>query len=292
MTTNNMPTIWFPNLGIEIFNLNRVAFSILGIDIYMYAICIMLGTIAGLSSAYYLAKKTNYDTEILFDVFVYAYFSALLGARLYYVIFEWDYYKNNFFEIFNIQNGGLAIYGGVIGAVLAIFLYTKIKKINFLQIIDFLGVGLAIGQSIGRWGNFFNREAYGGYTENIFAMRILKEEAQALTPNLLENLVVVNNIEYLQVHPTFLYESIWNFGNFILLLFFFKHKKFDGQIFCLYLLIYALGRFFIEGLRQDQLLLGDTNIAISQLLSLCFIILSLVFIYTNRNKANKPNNKL
>ncbi len=282
-----MPVIWFPNLGIEIFKLDRIAFSIFGFDIYMYAICILTGTLLGVLSGYYLAKRAGLDTDVILDAFLYGYIFGIIGARLYYVIFEWSYYKNNILEIFNLQNGGLAIYGGIIGAQIAVLVFAKVKGINFFELADISAVGLAIGQAVGRFGNFFNREAYGGYTDNLFAMRILKDEAQKLTPQLIDNLVVVNGIEYIQVHPTFLYESVWNLMNFVILFTYYKNKKFSGEIFALYIVIYGVGRFFIEGLRQDQLLLWGTNIAISQLLSLFFVVIAFLFLAYRRKKLTK-----
>ncbi len=284
MTETIMPKIWFPYLGIEIFNLDRVAFSIFGYDIYMYAICIFLGTILGLSVVLYMAKKNNLDINIILDAFFYLYIAALIGARTYYVVFEWSYYKDHLLEIFNLHNGGIAIYGGIIGAGLAMLLYVSIKKLSFLKYADLAVVGLALGQAIGRWGNFFNREAYGGYTDSLFAMRIIKEEATKLTPDLLNNMILVNGVEYIQVHPTFLYESTWNFMNFLFLFLYSKNKKFEGEVFAFYFLIYGIGRFLIEGLRQDQLLIWNTNIAVSQLLSLVFVFVATAFIIYGRKK--------
>ncbi len=284
-----MPVVWFPNLGIKIFELNKVAFSIFGFDVYSYAICIMIGTLLGLGSGYYLAKKAGLQTELITDAFIYGYTFGIIGARLYFVIFKWSYYKDNLLDIFNLRDGGLAIYGGIIGAQIAVLFYTKAKKMNFFELADLSAVGLAIGQAVGRFGNFFNREAYGGYTDNLFAMRILKEEAQKVTPQLLENLVVVNGAEYIQVHPTFLYESLWNVMNFIILFTYYKNRKFDGEIFVLYVLIYGVGRFFIEGLRQDQLLLWGTGIPVSQLLSLLFALSALIFLVIK--KFNSQNGR-
>ncbi len=279
---NDMPVIWFPNLGIEICKLNKIAFSIFGFEIYMYSICIMLGMILAITICLRLAKKNGMDTKLLFDAVLYGYIFGIAGARLYYVVFQWSYYSNNIFKVFNLRDGGLAIYGGIIGAQIAVIFFSKKNKMNYFELADLSAIGFPIAQAFGRWGNFFNREAYGGYTDNLFAMRILKEDAQKITSQLMENLITINNTQYIQVHPTFLYESIWNIINFTILYIYYKNKKFNGEIFALYILIYGIGRFFIEGLRQDQLLLWGTNVAVSQALSLLFVLLSLVFLLIKR----------
>lgn len=194
---------------------------------------------------------------------------GIVGARIYYVAFSWDMYKDNLLEIFNLRGGGLAIYGGVIGAVLAVFLCAKIKKLSAAQIFDTIAMALVNGQMLGRWGNFFNREAFGEYTDSMLAMRLPLDAVRSsdVTELMREHIQVIDNVSYIQVHPTFLYESLWCAAVLICLVLYRKHKKFEGELFLLYLFGYGLGRVWIEGLRTDQLIIPGTEIAVSQLLA-------------------------
>lgn len=246
-----MNTINFEGLGLS-FKVNRVAIDLWGIEIYWYGILIVLGFILTLI----LCKKDDGKYNIKFDdilqLIIIALPISIICARSYYVIFNFNTYISNPIEIFNIHNGGLAIYGGIIGAIGTIAVYCKLKKINLLDTLDYLAPFLPLGQSIGRWGNFFNIEAHGTETTNIFRMGIIE------------------NGNYIQVHPTFLYESICTFIIFLSLYKIRNKRKYSGQITYMYFFLYGFVRFFIEGLRTDSLMLG--NIRISQLLS---IILSL-----------------
>lgn len=280
-----MPDIWFPNLNIEIDQLDPVMVTIFGMDIYWYGFIIAMGVIAGLVTAMAIAKKTKQNPETYIDVLIIGLIAAIIGARLYYVIFSWDLYKDNLWAIFNLRQGGLAIYGGVIGALIAVGIYAKVKNMNFYRIIDTAGPGLIIGQAVGRWGNFFNQEAFGGYTDNLFAMRLKVDNVRYLPETLMDTIANYNGVDYIQVHPTFLYESIWNLGVYILLLIFWKYKKFEGEVFLLYLFGYGLGRVWIEGLRTDQLLIAGSSIAVSQVLSGILILFSISMIIYNRNKC-------
>lgn len=286
-----MPDIWFENLGIELYNWNEVAFTIFGRSVYWYGILIGIGITIGLSVAVYNAKRTNCDPDWYYDYLPFGIIIGILGARLYYVVFNWTYYKNNPSQILNISGGGLAIYGGIIAGLLTAIVFTKVKKINFLTFADNVVASLAIAQSIGRWGNFVNREAYGGYTDNLFAMRIKVEDAPTLTQQLIDNIITVNNVQYIQVHPTFLYESVWDFMNFCVLMYFVKHKKFEGQVFLLYFIIYGVGRFFIEGLRVDQLTIGSSSMAISQLIALGTAVVCSILMAV-KLKNNKQKNEV
>lgn len=276
--------VWFYNLGIKIERLPNVAISIFGTDIYWYAIIINLGIILGLIYVVYEAKKTNQNKDNYINFLLYALISAIVSARIYYVVFSWEYYKNDLLSIFNIRQGGIAIYGAIIGGLICSIIYTKVKKINFWLFVDTLSPGLVLGQAIGRWGNFFNREAHGGYTDNLFAMRYLKEGWNFNVPE--EAQVVIDGITYVQVHPTFLYESLFNISIFIFIFFYRRYKKFDGEIFILYLFLYGIGRFFIESLRIDQLQIGSSGIAISQVVSLVIIIFSISY-YAHSIKNKK-----
>lgn len=260
--------IWFVHLGIGVSNLQKT-FSIFGFEIAYYGLIIAIGIAAGAALGIRDAMKNGADMDTCLDLALYAVIFAVIGARAYYVIFEWDSYKDNLLEIFNIRNGGLAIYGGVIGAAATFFVITRIKKMSMLKFADSGVLGLLIGQSIGRWGNFVNCEAFGGYTDNLLAMRLNVEHVNKsmISEELWANQIVENGITYIQVHPTFLYESMWNLCLLICLLIYRKHKKFTGEIFFMYLAGYGLGRFWIEGLRTDQLVIGNTGIAVSQMLA-------------------------
>ena len=225
------------------------------------------------------------------DFVLVAIVACVIGARLYYVAFSWDNYKDDLMSIFALREGGLAIYGGIITAVICAILFTRYKKMNFWLFADTAAPSLILGQIIGRWGNFFNREAFGGYTDGLFAMRYIKDQTYNIAQSVLDKTVFVNGIEYIQVHPTFLYESLWNLGVLVILLIVKRKKKFDGEIFGIYILGYALGRVWIEGLRTDQLLIGDTGIAVSQLLSgvLIFVGIGLLYYRYKKEKNNEIN---
>lgn len=279
-----MPEIWFPNLGIEIERLSNVAFNIFGFDVYWYGVIIAFGVVMGFLLAIHTAKKTGQRTDYYSDFTIYAIIICVIAARLYYVAFKWDYYKDHLLQIFAIRNGGLAIYGGVIAAVLFAIFYTRKKKLDFWLFVDTAITSLPLGQAIGRWGNFVNREAFGGFTDGFFALRYIKDQVRGIPESVLENIITVGGIDYIQVHPTFLYESMWNFALVIIMIIAGKHKKFDGQLLAMYFIGYGLGRFWIEGLRTDQLLLWNTSIAVSQIVSLGIIAVGIVICIVRRNK--------
>ncbi|MCI8751280.1 MAG: prolipoprotein diacylglyceryl transferase [Lachnospiraceae bacterium] len=273
--------IRFPHMGIEIENLGK-SISIGDFSIAYYGIIISLGMLCGYLMAVFQAKRTGQDKEMYLDLALWDIVFAVIGARLYYVIFSWDYYSQNPGEILNIRGGGLAIYGGVIAGVITTFVFSKIRQVPFLRLADTACTGLLVGQIMGRWGNFFNREAFGGYTDSLFAMQIRMSDVNTsyITDELYNNVVSYNGIDYIQVHPTFLYESVWNICVLAVILVFTKHRKYDGQLFLIYLLGYSAGRVWIEGLRTDQLVLFGTGIAVSQLLSgILAVIAATVLIY-------------
>ena len=276
----------FPHLGIYLENVGK-SISIFGFEIAFYGITIAAAMLAGLWIAMRTAKKTGQNPDLYFDMGMLAIFCALIGARAYYVVFAWENYKNNLLEIFNLRHGGLAIYGGVIGGAVAIYMFARMKKQKFLQLADTASVGLVLGQIIGRWGNFFNREAFGGYTDNLFAMQLPLDAVYSwdVTPEMMENLRTAGGVQYIQVHPTFLYESLWNLMVLVLLAVYTKRKKFDGEVFCLYLLGYGLGRAWIEGLRTDQLWIPGTEIPVSQVLAVVLVVVSAAIITVKRRKA-------
>ena len=279
-------TIRFPHLRLTL-NPGK-SFTVFGIEIAYYGVIIALGMLAGALVAYREAKKTGQKVDDYIDFTLYTLIAAIIGARIYYVIFEWDYYSAHPLEIFNLRAGGLAIYGGVLASALTLFIFTKVKKLKFWLMADTAVQGLIIGQIIGRWGNFFNREAFGGYTDSLFAMQLPVSEAKGITQELIEHLVTIDGVSYVQVHPTFLYEGTWNLLLFIGICLYKRHKKFDGEIFAIYLMGYGVGRFIIEGLRTDQLVIKALGgIAASQVLSIILIVLAVAFVIYNRVQLKK-----
>ncbi len=276
----------FPHLGIYIKHLvNHI--DIFGFRIAFYGIIIALGMLAGINLACADAKRRGQNPEVYLDFAMYAIIFSIIGARTYYVIFEWDMYKKDLLQIFNLRGGGLAIYGGVIAAVITLIVFTKVKKQSFFSMADSGVLGLILGQIIGRWGNFFNAEAFGGYTDSLFALRYRLDIVGTgmLNNDVLSHVMETDGVKYIQVHPTFLYESCWNLALLIFMLWYRKRKKFDGEVFFIYLGGYGLGRMIIEGLRTDSLLLPHTNIAVSQLLAgICFVV-SIICIIIGRKRV-------
>lgn len=271
----NGADIRFVHLGITIEHL-KSSISVFGFRIAFYGIIIGIGMLAGIWIAQSDAKRRGQDPELYLDFALYAIICSIVGARIYYVIFEWDYYKENLLQIFNLRAGGLAIYGGVIAGAITMIVYTRVKKVSFFSMADTGVLGLVTGQIIGRWGNFFNCEAFGGYTDSLLAMRIKRSlvNDNMLNADVLSHKIVENGVEFIQVHPTFLYESCWNLCLLIFMLWFRKYKKYDGQMFWIYLFGYGTGRFWIENLRTDQLILFGTGLAVSQALSLLLILVA------------------
>lgn len=269
--------LYFPNLHIGIEHLvNHI--SIFGFPIAFYGMIIGCGMLLGLFVATKEYVRSGYKADDIQDFALWVIVLGIIGARIYYVIFEWDYYSKHLLEIPNIRQGGLAIYGGVLMALFTCIVYTKKKKLDFFPMADAGVLGLILGQAIGRWGNFFNAEAFGGYTDSLLAMRIKESivNPAMINENVRSHILLLDDISYIQVHPTFLYESVWNLCVFFFLLWFSKRKKFKGQVFLLYLGLYGFGRFFIEGLRADSLMLFGTGIAVSQALSLVLVLASVI----------------
>lgn len=278
-------SIRFPHLGIYLPNVGKTI-SVFGFDIAYYGITIAIAMIVGISIALHEAKRTGQNQDTYLDLLMLTMLTSVVGARIYYVIFSWDNYKDNLGEILNIRNGGLAIYGGIIAGAITVFIYSKITKMKFLQIADTVCMGLAAGQIIGRWGNFFNREAFGEYTNNLLAMQLPVSAVRKneITSAMWKHVVTIGGVEYIQVHPTFLYEGLWSFMVLLFLFWFRKRKKFEGELFFCYLAGYGAGRFWIESLRTDQLLLPGIHVPVSQMLSAVLVIVSLSVIICKRRK--------
>ena len=292
------PDIEFVNLGIRIGKLFQ-GFSLFGnFYIAMYGVCIALGVVLGATVAFAGGKRNRENGDLYTDFAFIAIILSLIGARVYYVIFQWDYYKQDLKQIFNFRAGGLAIYGGVITAVLTAVIFTKIKKMNFFRMTDNAVPGLILGQAIGRWGNFFNCECFGGYTDNLFAMRIRLDLVRAdcitdeLRAAMAEHPAVIDGVQYVQVHPTFLYEFLWNIVSFGLMMVFHysKWKKNDGEVLASYFILYGIGRFWIESLRTDQLLIPHTSIPVSMVVSAILVVLGIgIFVWRRFFAANTLN---
>lgn len=284
----NVGDIAFPNLGIYLKNVPK-SFSIFGFEIAFYGLLIGVGVLAGIMMAAHVAKITGQNPDDYWDFAIYAVIFSIIGARIYYVIFAWDFYKDDLLGIFQLRNGGLAIYGGVIAAFITLFVYCRIKKKNPLLIGDTCMPGLILGQAIGRWGNFMNREVFGEYYEGLFSMQL--PIAAVRSRDISENIAahIPEGADYINVHPTFLYESVWNLLIFVLLLVFRKHKKFDGEMCLLYFGGYGLGRFVIEGIRTDTLFLPGTSVPVSQVLALLMVIFSVGADIVIRVKAKRTS---
>lgn len=265
--------ISFPNLGIYLKNVGK-SIDLFGIEIAYYGIIIGTAILLGFWIAAREAKRTGQNPENYLDMGIIGVIAGIVGARLYYVIFSWDMYKDNLLDIFNLREGGLAIYGGVIAAVISVLVLAKVKHLSAPQIFDTIAMALLNGQMLGRWGNFFNREAFGGYTDSLFAMRLPLDAVRSsdVAEQMRRHIERIDGVSYIQVHPTFLYESLWCMVLLIILFAYRKHKKYEGELFLMYLFGYGLGRFWIEGLRTDQLLLPGVGIAVSQLLAGAIVV--------------------
>ena len=279
--------IIFPHLGISIPDFPK-SFSVFGIEIAYYGLLIAIAILLAFLLSIRRAKQTGQKVSDYYDLTIIGILAAIVGARLYYVLFSLDYYLENPGQIFNIRNGGLAIYGGIIGGFLAGFITCKVKKMNYLIVLDTVAPTIALGQAIGRWGNFFNREAFGEYTDCLFAMQIRMDQAAGvITDNIRDHIVTINGVDYIQVHPTFLYESLWCLLLFVLIIIFRKYQQYNGEVLLWYLCGYGLERTFVEGLRTDSLYLWNTRIPVSQLISGILFVVCLVILIVNRMKLNK-----
>ena len=292
--------IAFPHLGLYFTGVPK-SFTVFGITIAFYGIIIACGMLIAVEVCARIADRQGMKGDDIWSVSMWLILISVMGARLYYVIFSWDMYKDNPLEIFNLRHGGLAIYGGVIAGFVTLAVMCRFKRMNYLKLADVFMPGLLIGQSMGRWGNFTNREAFGEYTDSLFAMRLPLEMVRStdVTETMTRNIVPGTN--YIQVHPTFLYESAWNLVLLTLVLVYLHHtrsyslaryrrirqdteqpevpdkrSRFDGEIILFYLGGYGFGRFLIEGLRTDQLQIGSTGIAVSQMLGLALFVFAVM----------------
>ena len=287
----------FPKLGLK-FGISDILFQfdLFGqtITIRWYGLIIALGFLLAMIYGLKRAKQFDIDPDRMIDVVLVSALFAFVGARLYFVLFSdqrAEFFANPL-SILEVWKGGLGIYGGIIFAFLTALWMCRLRKVNTLAMFDLASLGFLIGQGIGRWGNFFNCEAFGGYTDNLFAMRIKESivNPSMISAGLLEHEIVENGVKYIQVHPTFLYESCWNLCVLAFMLWYRKRKKFDGEMLWVYFLGYGLGRVWIEGLRTDQLKLPGTGLAVSQLLSAALVGAAVGVLHYKHSKLKKQKN--
>lgn len=292
-----MYDIRFPGFGITLNNV-KDGITLFGVDIKFYGIVITIGFMVAYFMSVSYAKKTGQDEELYLDFLLWLVIPAIAGARIYYVIFSWDEYfgkgkgfGDTLLDIINIRNGGLAIYGGIIAGVIVAIIFVKKKKANIWVMADTIAPGLLAAQAIGRFGNFFNREAFGEYTDSIFRMCIPVDyyvnegslyslvNSGVITEKMANNLVEYDAMSWISVHPTFLYEALWNVMILVFILIYRKHKKFDGELGLIYVWGYGLGRVWIEGLRSDSLMIAGINMKASQLLAAaCVLVASIILV--------------
>lgn len=270
----------FPGLGL-VLEINRVALEFLGIRIYWYGIIISFGFMLALYLALKNCNQFEIPQNLLLDLVIVATPISIISARLYYVVFRWEEFGFDILKIINIRTGGLAIYGGILGAVATTVIFAKVKKIKVFKLLDFGLPYFMLAQAIGRWGNFFNQEAFGTNTSLPWGMK--SQETELYLSQL--NLLGASYVPSMPVHPTFLYESIWNLMGFMFLLWYANKKKFVGEICILYFVIYGAGRFCIEGLRTDSLMIG--NLRVSQMVSLLAIMIGIILYYVKGNRKKK-----
>lgn len=267
----NRDLVGFPQLGIN-FDVSRVAFTIFGIQIYWYGICIVAGMILAVLYCFKRMKEFGLDQDKVMDAVIGGVIGAIIGARLYYIIFD-D--VKTLADFFDFRDGGLAVYGGILGGMLVGGIVAKIRKVKVLPLFDVASMGFFIGQGIGRWGNFFNKEAFGDATTLPWGMSSAS----------IQNLLGDGPDTLVMAHPCFLYEFLWCLAGFLIMHFYYKHRKFDGELLLIYCVWYGIGRFMIEGLRTDSLYLG--NIRVSQLLSGVAAAVAVFLIIFFRSKAKR-----
>lgn len=283
----------FPKLHIYLEHVGK-SISIGGFEIAYYGLTLAVAMLAGLLVALHEAKRSGQKQDDYFDLAIIAIICSLIGARIYYVIFAWEKYRDHPLDVFNFRQGGLAIYGGVIAAIITTYLFCKKRKMKFPLVCDTAGLGLVTGQIVGRWGNFFNRECFGGYTDHLLAMQLPVDSVRSaeITESIAAHILTIDGVDYIQVHPTFLYESLWNLALLVFLLWYIRRKKFDGEVFLLYLFGYGVGRFWVESLRTDQLLIPGIHVPVSMVVGAVMAVVSAVWIIAVRRKMAQSGGKL
>ena len=306
-----MYEIRFPHLGIVLKNVID-GFSIGSFKIQFYGVVIAIGFILAYMMMSKEAKRTGQDPELYLDFMLWLVIPAILGARIYYVLFSLDDFvkkgqsvKETFFKMINIRGGGLAIYGGVIAGIITLLIFAKRRNVKTMLMLDTCTMGLLIGQILGRWGNFFNRECFGGYTDSLLAMAlpvdwfggknylVNKVSSGVITQDMIDNVLLIDGKEFVQVHPTFLYESVWNLILLLVIFMYRRYKKFDGEMFAMYIWGYGLGRVWIEGLRTDSLMIPGAGFKVSQLVAaICVVAASIYIVYKRMSMGTQSKDLL
>lgn len=275
----NYTEVSFPGLGITV-NIDQVAFSIFGIEVYWYGLLISLGMVLCVVLGMLHSKKNKFSSDLVFDVILVSLPCAIVGARLYYVLSEWEMYSGDLIKIFDTRSGGLAVYGGVLGAFIGTLIMCKIRKIPFSAVVDFCVVYIPLGQAIGRWGNFFNQECFGTTTTLPWGMKSSEVESYL-------RLYFPDLDSTMAVHPTFFYEFLATITIFFILLYVRKYSKHAFESMAVYMILYGVARFFIEGLRTDSLYIGDTGIRTSQLFSAVLVVSGVIYLVVAYKKNIK-----
>ena len=281
-------SIQFPNLGINLDYVGK-SIRIFGFEITFFGLLIAAGMLLGLGFIVLEARRCGEKEDDYLEMMILSLVTGVIGARALYVCFSWNLYKGNINQIFNLRSGGLAFYGGLFGGMLGAAIYCAIRKKAFMQMADTACMGLVIAQIIGRWGDFFNRESFGEYTNSIFAMQLPLSAVRSseVTSAMRENLETIGGVSYIQVHPVFLYESLWCLVLFLLMLVWKRKKCFHGEVFLRYLAGYGLGRFILEYLRTDKLMIPGTSIGICQVISAALFLICAVVVTVESSMAKK-----
>lgn len=281
-------SVRFPNLGLE-FEYVPVSVRVFGFEITFFGILLAVGMLLGIAFVVLEAKRKKQDANLYLGMMISGLAGGFIGARFFYVLLSWSVYKTDIMKVFDTRNGGMVFYGGLLGGALAAAVFCRVKKAVFMEMADVAVKGLLIGQIIGRWGNFFNRESFGEYTNNVLTMQLPLSNVRAgeVTPWMRENLVAIDNVSYIQATPLFLYESIWCLLLLLLLFVWNRRKLFAGEIFMRYLAGYGFGRFFIEWIRTDKMFWPGTDIAINQVISAGLFLFFTVVVIVKRIMAKK-----
>ena len=281
-------SVRFPNLGLE-FEYVPVSVRVFGFEITFFGILLAVGMLLGIAFVVLEAKRKKQDANLYLGMMISGLAGGFIGARFFYVLLSWSVYKTDIMKVFDTRNGGMVFYGGLLGGVLAAAVFCRVKKAVFMEMADVAVKGLLIGQIIGRWGNFFNRESFGEYTNNVLTMQLPLSNVRAgeVTPWMRENLVAIDNVSYIQATPLFLYESIWCLLLLLLLFVWNRRKLFAGEIFMRYLAGYGFGRFFIEWIRTDKMFWPGMDIAINQVISAGLFLFFTVVVIVKRIMAKK-----
>lgn len=273
----NAVSVRFPHIGINVNDLIR-SFNIFGFEVPVYGVLVVLGIVAGMGLVIFEARRTWQDVDGYINMGICIILMGIIGGRLFNVIFMWDYYSHNLLQIFNIHNGGLSMYGGIIAAVITGIVFAAIKKISFLKMADTACLGLVLGQAIAGWGGFFGREAFGTYTDSLFAMQIKYDEVKGvMNQKILDHLIRYGGELYIQVHPVFLYESLWCFILFAVIMVCKRFKKFDGEVFIWYIAGYSIGKVWTEYFKADRFMIPGIGIPPVMVLASVIALVSVVF---------------